>query len=141
MNVYADTSLLVSPYVQDSHSEAADELLSSSARVFLTPLHLAEWAHAVAQHVFRGSMPLSEAERVTREFQADLAAGLWFEVAIPEIAFSLCAELGRRYGVKFGMRTLDTLHVACALELKAERFWTFDERQAKLAKAAGLKTS
>jgi len=40
-----------------------------------------------------------------------------------------------------GTRTLDTLHVACALELKAERFWTFDQRQAKLAKAAGLKTS
>jgi len=34
---------------------------------------------------------------------------------------------------------LDSLHVACALELKADRFWTFDERQAKLAKAEGLK--
>jgi len=39
-----------------------------------------------------------------------------------------------------GMRTLDTLHVACAMELKAERFWTFDERQAKLARAKGLRT-
>ncbi len=36
------------------------------------------------------------------------------------------------------MTTLDTLHVASALELGAERFWTFDEQQAKLAKAAGL---
>jgi predicted nucleic acid-binding protein len=51
------------------------------------------------------------------------------------------ADLARRYGPKLGMRTLDTLRVACALELKAERFWTFDERQAKLAKAGGLKTS
>ena len=39
------------------------------------------------------------------------------------------------------MRILDTLHVACAIELKAERFWTFDERQRKLAKAAGLKAT
>jgi hypothetical protein len=30
--------------------------------------------------------------------------------------------------------------VACALELKATAFWTFDDRQKKLAKAAGLKT-
>ena len=37
------------------------------------------------------------------------------------------------------MGTLDTLHVACALELGAERFWTFDARQAKLARAVGLK--
>ena len=59
---------------------------------------------------------------------------------MPENAFELCADLARGYGPKYGMRTLDTLHVACALELKAERFWTFDERQAKLAKAAGLKS-
>jgi len=141
LTVYADTSVCVSPYVQDNHSQAVDELLSSGDRLLLTPLHLSEWAHAIAQHVFRGSMPLSEAERVTGEFQADRAAGLWLEVAIPENAFSLCAELGRLYGPGLGMRTLDSLHVASALELKAERFWTFDERQAKLAKAVGLKLS
>lgn len=44
-------------------------------------------------------------------------------------------------GAQRGARTLDSLHVACAMELKANRFWTFDERQAKLAKAAGLRTT
>ena len=58
---------------------------------------------------------------------------------MPENAFEVCADLGRRYGPRLGIRTLDSLHVACAVELKAERFWTFDERQAKLAKAQGLK--
>jgi predicted nucleic acid-binding protein len=135
-----DTSVLVSPYVQDSHSEAADQLLSSGDRIFLTPLHVAEWAHAMAQHVFQGFMPPSEAEWLTREFQSDRAAGLWLETAIPENAFALCADLARHYGPKIGMRTIDTLHVACALEFKAERFWTFDERQAKLARARGLRT-
>jgi predicted nucleic acid-binding protein len=49
-------------------------------------------------------------------------------------------DLARRYGPSLGVRTLDSLHVACALALKAERFWTFDERQAKLAEAVGLDT-
>ena len=31
--------------------------------------------------------------------------------------------------------------VAAALELKATRFWTFDDRQAKLAEAEGLATA
>jgi hypothetical protein len=31
--------------------------------------------------------------------------------------------------------------VASALELKAERFWTFDERQKRLARTVGLKTA
>jgi hypothetical protein len=34
--------------------------------------------------------------------------------------------------------TVDTLHVAAALELRADGFWTFDEGQAGMAKAAGL---
>jgi predicted nucleic acid-binding protein len=36
-------------------------------------------------------------------------------------------------------RSLDTLHVAAALELGCKRFVTFDARQARLAEAAGLK--
>jgi predicted nucleic acid-binding protein len=35
-------------------------------------------------------------------------------------------------------RSLDTLHVALALELGATEFCTFDQRQAVMAKAAGL---
>jgi predicted nucleic acid-binding protein len=68
-------------------------------------------------------------------------AGRWIPLPMPENAFDVCADLARRYGPKLGIRTLESLHVASALELKADRFWTFDERQAKLAKAVGLKIS
>jgi predicted nucleic acid-binding protein len=81
------------------------------------------------------------ARHANSQFVSDESGGLWREAQLPENAFELCADLARRYGPKLGTRTLDTLHVACALELKAERFWTFDERQAKLAKVTGLKTS
>ena len=94
----------------------------------------------IAQQVFRGTLSLSEAREVYRQLEGDRAAGPWVEVGLPDHAFDLCADLARRYSPKLGVRTLDSLHVACALELKAERFWTFDERQAKLAKAEGLKT-
>jgi len=108
---------------------------------FLTPLHRAEWFHAIAQHVFRGNMSESNAGELHRLFERDIRTGPWREVAVPDNAFELCADLARRHGPKIGMLTLDTLHVACALELKAGRFWTFDERQKKLAKAQGLKTA
>lgn len=138
MTVYADTSFFVSLYLDDQHSlEARRRVLSSP--VWFTPFHLAEWAHAVSQHVSQGEMSPSESVRITRQLENDRSAHLWVEVELPENAFQLCADLARRYGPKLGVRTLDSLHVACALELKAGQFWTFDERQLRLAKAVGLK--
>jgi predicted nucleic acid-binding protein len=141
LTVYADTSFLASLYVQDSHSAYAVDRMKEKPPVWFTPLLSAECSHAIAKQVFYRSISQAEADVVFYTLERDRADGLWLETAMPENAFEVCADLGRRYAPKFGMRTLDTLHVACALELKAERFWTFDERQAKLAKAQGMKIS
>lgn len=135
-----DTSFLVSLYISDRHSSEAQRLIALQPVLWLTPLHRAEWAHAVEQHVFRRQLLDSEARRASADFEGDRAAGLWAEVDLPQRAFEVCSELGRRHGARLGNRTLDSLHVACALELRAERFWTFDQRQRKLAAAEGLKT-
>jgi predicted nucleic acid-binding protein len=140
LKTYVDTSFIVSLYVTDSHSIDSRQRVQTLSTVWWTPLHSAEWAHAIAQQVFRGTLSPSEAREMFRQLEDDRTDGPWLEVGLPDRALDLCADLARRYGPKLGVRTLDSLHVACALELKAERFWTFDERQAKLAKAEGLKT-
>jgi predicted nucleic acid-binding protein len=65
---------------------------------------------------------------------------VWSAVQFPSRAWETCDDLARQHGPSLGVRTLDTLHVACALELKADRFWTFDDRQERLAQAVGLDT-
>ena len=140
MTVYADTSFLVSLYVPDRHSAEAERRLHARPLVWFTPLHRAEWTHAIYQHVFQRKMSAREAQHVLRTLEGDLAQGLWLQSAMPDDAFESCLELAGQYCARLGVRTLDSLHVASALELKAERFWTFDERQAKLAHLAGLKT-
>jgi predicted nucleic acid-binding protein len=140
LTIYADTSFFVSLYVKDAHSKAADQMLVGGQRPSITPLHIAEWTHAIAQQVFRRQMTPGEAERLHRDFDDDRAARIWATISVPETALEVCADLGRHYGPKLGVCTLDSLHVACALELKAQRFWTFDNRQGKLARAAGLRT-
>ncbi|MGA2983160.1 MAG: type II toxin-antitoxin system VapC family toxin [Terriglobia bacterium] len=141
MSTYADTSFFVSLYIPDVHSPEAELRMASNPAVWLTPFHVAEWTHAVEQQVFRQAASRSEADSSYGRFQQHRESGLWVEVAMPESVFDVCAQLARRHGAKLGLRTLDTLHVASALELKAERFWTFDERQRKLARAVGLKTA
>ena len=131
---------MVSLYVLDRHSGIAVQRMVSRPRIWLTPLHNAEWVHAVERHVFQRQLSRGEAQRVYMEFERDRNMGIWIEVALPESAFAVCSELGRRYTAHLGNRTLDTLHLASALELKASSFWTFDERQARLARAVGLNT-
>jgi predicted nucleic acid-binding protein len=138
--VCADSSFLVSCYVDDAHSIEADRRMSLADSVLVTPLNEAEVAHAIHQYVFRGKLPHAEAQRAWIAFHRDCADGALVKCDLPETVWVLSIHLAQLYGPTLGVRTLDSLHVACALELKAERFWTFDDRQARLAEAVGLDT-
>ena len=141
MSIYADTSFFVSLYLTDQHTKAAEHLLASRPSLWITPLHIAEWVHAIELHVFRRVLTPDAAGRLIQQFEDHRSRGLWREAALPDLTWEVCARLARRHAGKLGVRALDTLHVASALELKAEQFWTFDMRQSRLADAAGLKTS
>ena len=140
MTIYADSSVFVSLYIQDRHSAEVQRLLAKRADLWLTPLHRAEWAHSVAQHVFHRKISADEAQTLYADFERDRESGAWIEVALPQMAFERCIQIAQEHVRRLLSRTLDTLHIACALELGAERFWTFDDRQAKLARAVGLKS-
>jgi predicted nucleic acid-binding protein len=138
---YADSSFIVSPYVVDGHSPEARHRLASMPAIWLTPLHRIEFAHALYQQVFRARLSSAQAQLASAAFEKDCATGVWMPINLPERSWETSIELARRHGPTLGVRTLDSLHVACALELKVERFWTFDERQGRLAEAVGLNTS
>lgn len=52
-----------------------------------------------------------------------------------EKTFSRARALSQKYTEKLGCRGFDLLHVACALELDCETFFTADHTQASLARA------
>jgi predicted nucleic acid-binding protein len=136
--VYADSSFLVSIYVLDSHSPEAIERLAGSPRLLVTSFHRAELANAFYQNVFRSTLTRFEAARAWKRFEGDLEARVFETVHFPDSAWDATITLARRCCASLGVRTLDTVHVAAALELGADHFWTFDDRQARLAEAAGL---
>jgi len=139
LSIYADSSLFVSLYLPDRHFKQAQRLGAQHARVWLTPLHRAELANVVAQQLFMKKISADQAQKVLREFQGDREARFWMEASLADTVFERCVQLTQQYGSRVALRTLDTLHIASALELGAERFWTFDVRQTKLARAVGLK--
>ncbi len=50
-------------------------------------------------------------------------------------------RLSYRHTAKHGFRTYDILHVASALLLGCDTFWSFDVKALKLAKLEGLTTN
>jgi len=58
--------------------------------------------------------------------------------ALPEEVFTRASQLASKWTARLGTRGLDILHVAAAITLRTDTFHTFDDRQQKLAKAAGL---
>ena len=140
MSACVDTSLLVSLYTQDSNSETAAISFQELADVVVvTPFAEAEFVNTIELRVFRKDITSAQAERSLREFQKDLDAGLFLLARpVPPHAYERAQLLSRRHTRQIGVRGMDVIHVAIALELKAEVFFTFDKNQANLAKRAGL---
>ena len=53
--------------------------------------------------------------------------------------FRRADELSEEHAPKGGQRTIDLLHVAIAVDFRATTFLSFDQRQRRLARAAGLR--
>jgi len=139
LKVYADTSFLVSLYCLDAHSAGAvRQVRRSSPAMILTPLTELELANALELRVFRKEASSVEIRAARAEMQKHIQGGFFSIVAMPVTVHELAQRIAFRQTAATGARTLDILHVSSALLLGAERFWTFDARQARLAEDEGL---
>jgi predicted nucleic acid-binding protein len=139
LSAYADTSFLASLYVPDANSaEAARRMQRLSLPVIITPLGELELVNAVQLRLFRKEVRPSEARAATAAFRVDVHNGVFAMRALPEEVLSHARQLAARWTARLGTRSLDIIHVAAAVALRADAFQTFDDRQRKLAKAAGL---
>ncbi len=140
MNGFADTSFLVSLYLPDVHSPAAWAVMKSRPRLFLTPLHELELVNAIQLAVFRKFIGRTQAKSVLRDFELD--RGSVFDLTpMPIESYTRAEQLARRHTSTLGTRSLDIFQVATALVLKPDVFFTFDERQRRLAKAERLRVA
>lgn len=58
---------------------------------------------------------------------------------MPATVYEIAQRMALKQSALSGTRTLDILHVASAIVLRAEEFWSFDIRQGQLAQAEGLR--
>lgn len=140
MKAYADTGFVVSLYKAETTSVAAAATMGRlQAPVWLSQLGELELHNAFQLAVFRGGIDTASALRKKQLFAEDLAKGVFFIQPVPAAAlYSKAIELAERHSATLGTRSLDLMHVAAALILKADLFLSFDERQRKAAEKEGM---
>lgn len=138
MIAYADTGFLISLYGEDANSAVATALLEAKPVFLLTTFGEAEFINAVELRVFRKQWTRSVARAAYADFLHDRAAGVVKTAPFAADVWQASVTLSRRHTAKLGVRTLDVLHVAAAIQLEPDVFFTFDERQRRLARAERL---
>jgi len=135
-----DASFLFSLYVLDVNSAAASaKMKRADLPLLLTDVGKIEILNAIGLRLFRKELLPTEATKVYDLFREDVEQGVVLIVPLPAAAYQLAERIARRHTPLLGTRTLDVLHVAGALALKARAFYTFDKKQAKLAATLGLR--
>lgn len=139
MSAYADTSFLVSLYVLDANSALATEHMKRvKPPLLLNSLGELELTNAILLRLFREEIALSQVKAAHALVRRDIQDGVFVLKPLAAAAYERAKQIARRHTPQLGTRTLDVLHVASALELQADIFYTFDRSQGKLAKAEGL---
>lgn len=149
---YADTNFYTRVYLQLPESAEADLLLSGAkerqaAPLPLTWLHRVEILNAFQLHVFQGHdagqsyVSAQQAALAHGNFRNDAQKAVFLRsVVIPDVELEKqFEELSLRRTARHGFRTYDLLHVASAILLGCDTFWSFDARATHLAKLEGLR--
>lgn len=139
--LYLDTSVIVKLYIKEEHSlDISNWLKENNEAIPLTNFHDLEFNNAINQKQFRSEITGAEARLILSRFYDHEVKGIFYRPQLDWTDIFECAiHLSKRYTGSTGSRSLDILHVASALSIKADRFLTFDDRQSRLASLAGLK--
>jgi predicted nucleic acid-binding protein len=139
--MYVDPSALLKLYVHQPESSAMSVWRSRIRGALLLTHHgHAEVVNGICLAAFRRDIGADALRDALASFEEDFVAGRYSRADVLwRSALRRAADLSREHTPELGCRSLDVLHVACALELDLRSFLTFDARQRQLARAVGLR--
>ena len=140
MSLYADTSLLISYYINDSNSVSAQALIHATTDPLpFTGLHRLEMRNALALGVFRRILTPAQVSTAWSDVERDLRSGRLVPQPVSwKPVYRAAAQWAALHCPNIGCRSLDVLHVTLAKKLNALEIFTFDARQKSLALALGM---
>jgi uncharacterized protein len=134
MKILADSSALAKRYIQEAGSEIMDRLLHHASELALCIILVPEIFSGLNRRLHERILSENDYQRVKKQLLEDVGDAIVLQLTPKVISRSI------KLLESNGLRAMDALHVACALEWQAELFVTADRRQWMAAKQAGLRT-
>ena len=117
MIIYLDTSALAKLYHQEAGTAFVEELLSNAESVFVSRLGVLEMHSVLAGKVRTRTVTQTYADLMGRRFRSDVRKRRFRVVALRSRHYDLAHSLVAAHGAARGLRTLDSLQLAVALDL------------------------
>jgi uncharacterized protein len=134
VRTFFDSSAFAKRYVEEPGSEAVDSLCQEAAEMALSVLCVPEIISALNRRVRDGLLANREYAQAKQYLLQDIRDAVIVNL-VPQVVSTSTKILEAS-----PVRAADALHVACALEWKADLFVTADKKQISAAKKAGLQT-
>ena len=100
-----------------------------------------EAVNALELRLFRREISTAQARSSLGAFEKDLRQAVFQLCRLQDQAYQRAQQISRQTTARLGTRTADILHVAVALEARADYLYSFDQRQRKLAEALKLQVN
>ena len=132
MRLLVDSSSLAKRYIQEVGSEKLEGLLQRASELAFCIILVPEIVSGLNRRVRERALTPANYRKVKKQLLNDVRDATLIQVT-PAVVSSSVKLLESNV-----LRALDALHVACALEWKADLFATSDRRQLVAARNAGL---
>ena len=138
---YVDPSALLKLYVHEPESAAMSAWRArANGPLPLSESGRLEIVNGICLAGFRRAIGVAALRDALASFDEDIDEGRYDTIDVLwRATLRRATDISRAHAASLGCRTLDVLHVATAIELKLPSFITYDRRQQRLARAAGLK--
>jgi uncharacterized protein len=132
MKLVADSSAFAKRYVYEDGSEMVDQILQEASQLALCVILVPEIISGLNRRLREKVLSQDEYRKAKNQLMNDVHDAIVLQVT-PAVISRAVKLLENNV-----LRAMDALHVACALEWRAELFISADIRQVKAANNAGL---
>ena len=132
MKLSVDSSSFAKRYVQEIGSEELERYLADASELAFSVILVPEIISSLNRRLREHILTIADYRAVKKQLMDDVSDATALQIT-PSVISRSVKLLENNV-----LRTLDSLHVACALEWRADLFITSDRRQFMAAKNSGL---